>query len=97
MEIEREDISRIFRHTQIAKNLHWNILKDMENFGLIKIINKNKINILYKEVNDGLEGIDTIQKMAEDMTQKEIAKEVGISQPRVSKILKQSKDSGYFE
>ena len=97
MELGRNEIKDIFSNKcKIPGYLHWNILKDMENFELIKIVNKFNIEILYKTI-DGLEGIDSIQKMAETMNQSDIAKEIGISQPRVNKILKKRRETSYFE
>ena len=95
--MSREEIKDVFSNKcKIPGYLHWNILKDMENFELIKIIDKFNIEILYKD-DDGLGGIDSIQKMSDTMNQIEIAKEMGISQPRVNKILKKSREASYFD
>ena len=97
IEMSREEIKDVFSNKcKIPGYLHWNILKDMENFELIKIIDKFNIEILYKD-DDGLGGIDSIQKMSDTMNQIEIAKEMGISQPRVNKILKKSREASYFD
>lgn len=85
--LKRKEAKEILRIHNIPASIYEKFLKEMEEFKLIKIRDKQNIEIrmngIYKDPN-----IVTIEKLhKEHKTQKEIAEELEISQVMVSKIM----------
>ena len=87
--LKRKTFKKILNLYKIKSSYHTQILNEMQQNNLIKIIDKQNIEIINFSTDTYLAGIDEVAKMyGEGMTQKQIAKKMGLSQKSVSCLLK---------
>ncbi len=86
--LERNKVKKILSHNKrIPTSYHEEILKEMENMALIKIINRQFIEVLGIEVNAILDKHNTAKRMfSEGKSKTEIARELSISKHIAGKL-----------